>query len=83
MEKWRNGKKLSFRRLIGRRNPTKSIDGRIEHGISPSGRNDILELCNSLGRQGRMTRSIQENIFGAKSGLLKNFINKFSHDEFH
>ncbi|MHB9013626.1 MAG: hypothetical protein ACYC49_15550 [Ignavibacteriaceae bacterium] len=28
-----------------------SLESRIEHGISPSGRNDILELCNSLGRQ--------------------------------
>jgi len=25
---------------------------KLVHGISPSGRNDILELCNSLGQAG-------------------------------
>ena len=29
-----------------------SLGARVEHGISPSGRNDILELCNSLGQAG-------------------------------
>ncbi|MHB9014035.1 MAG: hypothetical protein ACYC49_17625 [Ignavibacteriaceae bacterium] len=49
-------------RNITRRNRLKNsmiiLGIELVHGISPSGRNDILELCNSLGQAGsvEMTR---------------------------